>query len=142
MARVISGVSPAQVLAAVEAVMSRRWDWSRDWHCLGDASDVFQMLWGADPMAGLRGQARTFGGARRIVQGAGGMDALAAREFKAAGLQRGPECTGQIVIGPTTARAFGGRATLICIMPGQWAGKGLAGFDIIDWHGEGWAWPQ
>lgn len=135
-------ITPGQVLDAVESVMLRPWDWLRDFHCLGDAADVFRVLWHRDPMQGLRGQARTFGGARRIVAGAGGMARLAEREFAAAGLVRSAAAPGVIGLAPTAASSFGPVAVAICVQPGLWAGKSKAGYDVIDWDGEGWSCPS
>jgi len=131
-------VTGAEVLALVERIMRRPWDWARDWHCLGDASDVFRALWEVDPIAGLRGLARSYGGARRIVQAAGSLDALAEREFRAAGLVKGEAAPGAIAIGPSRGRVFGGRVALVCIGPGAWAGKTASGVGLVDWTGEGW----
>jgi hypothetical protein len=134
----VAGITPADVLSAVESVMFRHWDWSCDHHCLGDASDVFRALWGVDPMAAIRGKARSFCGAVRVVGGFGGMDGLADTLFPQAGLARQIAAPGAIAIGPSGGRIFGGRVALICIKPGFWAGKSDGGFSVIQWNGNGW----
>jgi hypothetical protein len=119
--------------------MCRPWDWSRDWHCLGDASDVFGAIWGVDPMALVRGRALSIRGALGVVSGFGGMDAMAAECFASAGLVRGPAVPGAIAVGPSAVAAFGGRAAMICIEPGLWAGKGRDGMAMIEADCEGWS---
>jgi hypothetical protein len=138
----MAGMTPAAVLACVESVMQRPWDWRRDWNCLGDAADVFRSLWGVDPAPGLRGLARTYGGARRLVCGAGSMAALVEREFCTAGLVKGVAVPGAIGIGPTLSRGFGSVAAMVCIKPGFWAGKAARGFTVVAHDGEGWVWPR
>jgi hypothetical protein len=132
-------LTPGEVLAAVERVMLRPWDWSCDHHCLGDASDVFRALWGVDPMAQLRGEARTFGAARRIIMGFGGMARLAETVFPAAGLARCDAAPGAIGIGPSGGSLFGGLAALVCIKPGLWAGKSVDGYTVIQCQTDGWS---
>lgn len=142
MAGVIEELRATDVLRAAEAVMLRPWDWARDWHCLGDAGDVFKALWGVDPVPGLRGIAPTFGAARRIVTAAGSLDALAEREFRAAGLVKGPARPGAIAVGPSRGPSFGGRMTLICYCRGVWLGKTAKGLGSQMWHSEGWSCPN
>lgn len=134
----MAGMTHAAVLACVESVMQRPWDWRRDWNCLGDAADVFCSLWGVDPVPGLRGLSRTYGGARRLVCGAGGMVALVEREFQTAGLVKRAAEPGAIGIGPTLSNGFGRVAAMVCINPGLWAGKAARGFTIVAYDGEGW----
>jgi hypothetical protein len=136
----MAGVTPAAVLACVEGVMQRPWDWRRDWNCLGDAADVFRSLWGVDPVPGLRRLSQTYGGARRLVRGAGGMAALVEREFRASGLGKGAAVPGAIGIGPTLTEGFGGVAAMVCVKPGLWAGKAPRGFTFVAYDGEGWTW--
>jgi hypothetical protein len=138
----MAGVTPAAVLACVEGIMQRPWDWRRDWNCLGDAADVFRSLWGVDPVPGLRGLSQTFGGARRLVRGAGGMVALVEREFRTAGLVKGAAVPGAIGIGPTLSPLFDGVAAIVCVKPTLWAGKSARGFTMIAYEGEGWVWPR
>ena len=135
-------VTPAAVLACVERIMHRPWDWRRDWNCLGDAADVFRGLWDVDPVPGLRGLSKTYGGARRLVLGAGGMVALVEREFRTAGLVKGAAAPGAIGIGPTLSKGFGSVAAMVCIEPGRWAGKAQRGFTVVAHDGEGWVWPH
>jgi hypothetical protein len=135
-------MTPDHVLAMVERVMYRPWDWSRDWHCLGDAADVFLGLWGLDPMAGLRGKATSLCRALQIVRGAGGMACLLEREFAATGLVQGRAVPGSICVAPTTSSPFGDFAAAICIMPGVVAGKTNGGFEIMQTDVTGWIWPS
>jgi hypothetical protein len=138
----MAGVTPAAVLACVEIVMARQWDWRRDWNCLGDAADVFRSLWGVDPVPGLRGLSRTYGGARRLVTSAGGMVALVEREFQTAGLVKSAAEPGAIGIGPTLSKGFGSVAAMVCIKHGFWAGKAARGFTVVSHDGEGWVWQR
>jgi hypothetical protein len=140
----VAGVTEAAAFEAVELIMVRGWDWARHWHCLGDASDVFALLHGVDPMASLRPRWRTMAGALRVVARAGGVDALVAPAFRAAGLLPGPAVSGAIGIGGVDSPAFGGRAVMICIAPGFWAGKTEAGFAVIrrDLDMGGWTCPH
>jgi hypothetical protein len=138
----MAGVTPAAVLASVERIMQRPWDWRRDWNCLGDAADVFRSLWGVDPVPGLRGLSQTYGGARRLVRGAGGMAALVERECRTSGLAKCAAVPGAIGMVPTLAPGSGGVAAMVCVRPGLWAGKAPRGFTFIAHDGEGWACPR
>lgn len=138
----MAGIAQRNLLAVVEGIMSRPWDWRRDWNCLGDAADVFRSVWGVDPVPGLRGLSQTYGGARRLVFGGGGMAALVEREFAAVGLVKGPAVPGAIGIGPTLSPHFGRQAAMICIKPGLWAGKGPRGCSFVSFDGEGWTCPS
>jgi hypothetical protein len=138
MAGVIADVAGAAVLREVQRVMFRPWDWSQDWHCLGDAADVFRALWGVDPIATVRGLATTEREASRIVDAAGGLDPFAARAFEAAGLVRVACRAGAIGVGLSNGGTFGGRVAMICIAPGTWVAKTAGGFGNVQWWGEGW----
>jgi hypothetical protein len=135
-------MTPDNVFAEVDRVMSRPWDWSRDWHCFGDAADVFLSLWGVDPMAGVRGKAASLCAALRVVRGAGGMASMLRQEFTSAGLVEVPQQPGAVCIAPTKASPFGNVAAAVCITPGLVAGKTNGGFQIIATDVKGWTWPN
>lgn len=114
------------------SIAARGWDWTREWHCLGDASDTFASLFRFDPMGPVRGRYTAEITAARAVRRAGGLDAFCASLFAAAGLVRADPQPGAIGIGPTEAAAFGGRSALICIEPRLWAGKSARGATMIE----------
>jgi hypothetical protein len=125
------------------SIAARGWDWSREWHCLGDVSDTFAGLFGIDPMGPVRGRYTAEIAAARAVRRAGGLDAFSASLFAAAGLVRANPQIGAIGIGPTGVPSFGGRAALICLEPGLWAGKSAKGATMIEMDDvEAWTCPR
>ena len=130
-------MTPDRVLDTIEAVVVRPWNCAAGLHCIGDAGGVFRLLWGIDPVAGLRGRCTTPRGAMRVVAGAGGMDAMLQAEFAASGLVCGVG-PGAIGIGTTYEAAFGGLCAVICIEPGVWAGKSRGGFVVSKMSVGGW----
>lgn len=133
----MAGVTPDRVLDAVEAVMVRGWEWGCA-DCAMAAGDVFLRLWGVDPMARLRGRWATALEAARVASEAGGMERLFHPEFEALGLAFSAETAGAIGLGHVPETVFGGRAMMICIEPGAWAGKTERGFAVQSVNMEGW----
>lgn len=117
------------VLAAVDAVMSRPFVWG-PCDCCTAAADAYLRLWGVDPMAGRRGYRGRIA-AGRMMRAAGGLARMAADQARAMGLQDGHRIGGLAV-------AVNGRSLLVCIQPGQWAGKTMTGFAIVRQAGQGW----
>ncbi|MGA0617582.1 DUF6950 family protein [Paracoccus sp. KR1-242] len=125
-------VSPDQVMAEVERVMSRPFDWG-PCDCCSAACTVFAGLWGFDPMAPVRGYRGAFG-AKRMLARYGGLGALADDLAARAGLVPGHAVGGLALgdIGP------GSGSLLICVAPGIWAGKSMDGFAILRSAEKGW----
>lgn len=126
------------VLDAVDAVMCRPWEWGQV-DCITAAASVFDMVWGVDPAARVRG---TYDSARQAMakcRTAGGFLELAEREFIAAGLVRGSGI-GAIGLAQNGLPTFGGLAVVICVHPGMWAGKNEKGYAVISQDVEGWVW--
>lgn len=115
----------------VERVMGDRWQWGvRD--CCSSAADVFLALHGIDPMAEVRGTYSTAIGAYRLIRDWGGFPAMADAMARIAGLEIGTGQPGEIGLSePGNAGGPDGRAMLICIQPGQWAGKSEMGFVVL-----------
>ena len=128
--RGISGKTPSAVMAEVDRVMAVRWQWGLA-DCCTAASDVFLALWGVDPMAELRGTYEDAGSAARLIARRGGFLALCEAAARSSGLVAGAGRPGDI--GLSAAGAGGGpdgRAMLICVKPGAWAGKSDLGYSI------------
>lgn len=124
-------MTPAQVVAEVERVMAARWKWGRA-DCCTSACDVFAALHGIDPMAPLRGRYASAVGAWRIIREWGGFPAMAEALARGAGLTVGRGLPGEIGLSaPGHAGGPDGRALLVCVRPGQWAGKSEGGFTIL-----------
>ena len=132
-------MTPDQVLAEVERVMGARWQWGVA-DCCASASDVFLALHGVDPMAEVRGTYTDAIGAYRLVRDWGGFPAMAEAMARISGLSVGSGQPGEIGLSaPGNAGGPDGRALLICIQPGQWAGKSEMGFSVLpgaerSWH--------
>lgn len=125
-----SPLTPEAVLAAVEAVMSRPFEWG-PCDCCSAACDVFARLHGVDPIADLRPQYAGLRGAASLIQESGGLPALAASVAARLQLTAGHASGG-------LALSVDGRSMLVCIHPGQWAGKTQNGFGIVAQAGTGW----
>ena len=124
-------ILPDAVMAAVETVMSLRWKWGeRD--CCASACTVFFLLHGIDPMKPVRGKYSDAISAYRLIRDWGGFPAMAESLAQGAKLQIGQGKPGEIGLsGPGMAGGPDGRALLICIQPGQWAGKSEMGYTIL-----------
>lgn len=123
-------MTPETVLAAVDAAMSRLFEWGVADCCLS-ACDTFASLWGVDPIAAYRGQYEGLRGAAALIRESGGLPALAETVASSLGLTEGHAPGG-------LALSTDGRSLLICIQPGQWAGKTETGFAIVRAAGRGW----
>ncbi|WP_118138774.1 hypothetical protein [Oceanicella sp. SM1341] len=129
------------VLAHALRVMDRPFAWGHA-DCCTAACDVFEALFGIDPMAELRGRYATAAGAMRIIAGEGGFAALAERLASTAGLapgQGGGTAGALGLSAPGTATGPQGRALLVCIAPGAWAAKSEGGMSVLPgverhWH--------
>lgn len=132
-------MTPATVMVEVERVMAARWEWGVA-DCCTAACDVFAALHGVDPMAAIRGRYNTAIGAYRIIREWGGFPAMAEALARSAGLSVGAGAPGEIGLSaPGHAGGPDGRALLICVQPGHWAGKSETGFTILPgaercWH--------
>lgn len=131
-------MTPDKVLEEVERVMSVRWSWgSAD--CCACAADVFAALHGVDPMAPVRGMYDDAMGAYRLIRDWGGFPAMAEAMARISGLSVGSGQPGEIGLSePGNAGGPDGRAMLICIQPGQWAGKSEMGFTILPGAERSW----
>lgn len=131
-------MTPEQVLAEVDRVMSARWEWGVS-DCCTCAADVFHSLHGIDPMAPVRGMYDDAMGAYRLIRDWGGFPAMADAMARIACLKVGTGQPGEIGLSaPGNAGGPDGRAMLICIQPGQWAGKSEMGFTILPGAERSW----
>lgn len=124
-------LAPAVVMAEVERVMSRPFEWGPS-DCCSAACDVFAALWGVDPIARLRG----YSGERaalRLMSQHGGLPALCDQIAREVGLICG-HASGGFGLASIEGRA----SLLICIEPGLWAGKSLRGFALLRSAHKGW----
>lgn len=131
-------LTPSAVMAAVDDVMSRPWAWGVS-DCCTAACDVFRALHGVDPMLVLRGRYHSASSAARLIADAGGFPALARDLAAVSGLRRCEPVPGAIGLSHAgAARGPSGRALLICIRPGAWAGKTMDGNAILGRAEWGW----
>lgn len=124
-------VTPSDVMAAVDDIMSQPWQWGVS-DCTASACDVFNRLHGIDPMKPLRGTYHDARSGYRLIRQWGGMLEMGARLAEMAGLRPGYGEPGDI--GVSFARACSGpngRSALICVQPGIWAGKTEDGYAIL-----------
>lgn len=116
---------------AVDRIMSRRWEWGVS-DCSMAAADVFLGLWGVDPMTPHRGIYSDAMGAVRLIRSYGGFASIAAASARMTGLVDGSGMPGEIGISVSGAASGPeGRAMLICIEPGAWAGKTELGYAVL-----------
>lgn len=123
-------VTPAEVLAAVETIMLRPFEWG-PCDCCSAACDVFGLIWGIDPMAHLRGQYIGLRGAAALIRENGGLMALAQSMAAHVGLIEG-HASGGVAI------SIDQRSLMICIAPEQWAAKSETGFVVMSRAAKGW----
>lgn len=125
-------LTPSAVMAEVDRVMSARWQWGSS-DCCAAACDVFHALWGIDPMAELRGGYHDAISAYRIIRDWGGFPEMADAFARTACLTVSNGQTGDIGLSrPGDAGGPDGRAMLICIEPGAWAGKSELGYTVLN----------
>ena len=122
-------MTPETVLEAVDAVMSRPFEWG-GCDCVLAAAAVFERLHAVNPLAGA-GDWRGPSGAARMLRRGGGLARLAEAQAQAVGL-RGGHATGGLAV------SADGRSLLVCIQPGMWAGKTKSGFAVVRQAGQGW----
>lgn len=115
------------ILAAALDVMDRPWKWGEA-DCCTAACDVFDRLYGIDPMASLRGRYTSRREAYRIVREMGGFEAMTQTLADKAGLREGNGEPGEIgiIFGQMDGFALG-----ICLAPGSWAGKTPTGLATL-----------
>lgn len=124
-------LTPEAVAAEVDRIMSARWRWGVA-DCCTAACDVFQALHGIDPMAEVRGRYDDAVSAARLIREWGGFRPMADAFARAASLTVSDGQPGDIGISaPGNAGGPDGRAMLICIRPGAWAGKSELGYVIL-----------
>lgn len=124
-------LTPDAVMAEVERVMGVRWRWgSAD--CCTASCDVFSALYGIDPMMSVRGTYDSAVSAARLITRWGGFAEMAEALAQSARLSVSAGRSGDIGLSsPGDAGGPDGRALLICIQPGAWAGKSDLGFTIL-----------
>lgn len=124
-------MTPSNVVDEVDRVMSCPFVWGQS-DCFASACDVFHAMYGVDPLTPLRGRYGTATGAARIIRSWGGFMSMTQSLMIIANLRPGQGETGEIGV---SARGFGagpeGRSMLICVQPGEWAGKTIDGFAIV-----------
>ncbi|GEM_PF-881468 len=120
----MAGITPAQVFAAVDQVMSRPFHWGQSDCCLA-VWDVFARLHGADALMGM--ERPHYAGKRaaaRLLRARGGLEGLLHHYAATAGLRAG-HASGGIAISRDR------KTLLICIQPDLWAGKTATGFALM-----------
>lgn len=122
--------SAAAVLAAVDQVMSRPFERGAA-DCCTSACDVFAALWGLDPMAAIRSQYTGLKGAAALIRANGGLPGMAESIAAQSGFTEGHAVGG-------LALSHDAQTLLVCIQPGQWAGKTQTGYAIVRQAGKGW----
>lgn len=117
----------AQAWAVAEEVMAGPFTWGEA-DCCTAAATVFARLFGADPMAALRGRYRSGAEARALIAHHGGLAELVARVADEAGFRRawGVARLGDLGLLPGKGDRPGGGSLLICLGR-SWAGKGRRG---------------
>lgn len=120
----------AGVMAVCAEVMDRPWQWGGfGGDCCTASCDVFNILFGIDPMASLRGRYSTQIGAARIIRRMGGWLDMADELATRAGLfQVATSFEGNIGV---IRDARGQMALGICVGGGMWAGKTDRGFATV-----------
>ena len=127
----MSNILPSAVMAEVDRVMSARWHWGAA-DCCTAACDVFHALHGVDPMATVRGGYDDAVSAARLIRSWGGFPEMAEALARTACLVQSNGQSGDIGLSaPGDAGGPDGRAMLICIEPGAWAGKSELGYTIL-----------
>lgn len=124
-------MQPEHIMHVVDDLMSKRWVWGFSDCCIS-ASDVFDNLHGIDPMSVVRGTYDTARKAYRLTQQWGGLFEMSKKLAELSNLQISSGDVGDIGISyKGVAMGPEGRALLICIQPGAWAGKTENGYAII-----------
>lgn len=124
-------LTPDVVMAEVDRVMSAPWAWGAA-DCCVSVADVFLALHGVDLAHRYRGTYSTAIGAARIVRQWGGFRDMAQHLATEGGLVVSDAAPGAVgVSAGGVANGLEGRAMLICVQPGIWAGKSLDGYVIL-----------
>jgi hypothetical protein len=119
-------VTPRQVFATARAIMARPFAWgSAD--CMTSACAVFHALHGIDPLASFQQTYSTLGEAMRILRDAGGYASWCRHTFDLP--QTDSPDTGDLVL--IRAGRPWGAALVICIVPGEYAGKAGTGVAVL-----------
>lgn len=129
MAGIVTG---GEVLAQARALMMEPFAWGTHDCCTG-ACDVFEALYGVDPMASLRGQYGSQAAADTAVDAFGGFVAMCVALAGQAGLVRVDTGTRAGDIGVTAAGVHepDRRALAIAAGPACWACKSPRGLTIV-----------
>lgn len=123
--------TPQQIMEITVEVMSPHWVWGTH-DCCTAACDVFQQIWGVDPMAPLRGKYSSAFGAAKIIQEWGGMVNMTLSLAEIALLETSSGHPGAIGLSlPGMAAGSEGRCLMICIDKGSWAAKTEEGLAIL-----------
>lgn len=123
-------LTPDRVMEAVERYMSMRWVWGAS-DCCTTTRDVFRDLHGVDFMWHLPEYEGAIGAARLVKQW-GGFPLIVERSMDLSDLRDGDGVAGDVGISlPGMTDGIDGRALLICIEPGKWAGKTEFGYAIL-----------
>lgn len=131
-------MTPDEVMEEIERVMSTRWEWGVS-DCCAASCDVFAALHGVDPMATVRGTYDDAVSAARLIREWGGFVAMADAFARSCCLMVGTGQTGEIGLSaPGDAGGPDGRAMLICIEPGAWAGKTEFGYAVLPGAERSW----
>lgn len=103
----------------------------RDLDCCSSSCNVFRSLWGVDPMESVRDHYTDARGALRLMRQMGGLSAMAHGLAARSGLVEGHAVGG-------LALSSDHRSLLVCIRPGEWAGKTQSGYAIVKTADWGW----
>lgn len=122
----MAGVTPDAATEAALDAMAGPFEWGGRDCCLA-ASQAFDLLHGADPMAGLHHQYHDRRGAVALIRSSGGFNALCRVQALRAGLLPSVQVPGAIGI----IRAGRWRVLGLCITPGFWAAKAPQGAQFL-----------
>lgn len=112
----------ARVMAVALDVMAAPFEWGT-LDCCTASCNVFQRLYGIDPMRAVRGTYTTKRGALRLIARFGGMHQIAMAYFKREGLVPCEPREGALGVANGNL--------VICARPGMWFAKTLTGITTL-----------
>jgi hypothetical protein len=132
-------ITSREAFAAALAAMDRPWRWG-DADCCASACAAFAALHGVDPMASLRNAYAGADGARRVMDAAGGLAALAEILAARAGLAEVPVASAPAgAIGlARTGLARQEHALVLGLGGNRWAGKSPRGVCVLTMAERAW----
>jgi hypothetical protein len=107
--------------------------------CCTCPSDVFLERWGVDPMTGIRGTYQTEREALRVILSRGGFEAMAHDQAARVGLRPGVGDVGELGLVTDQVPTDTGGALALCVSPGLWWVKDVAGMVAVGSVTASWA---